>query len=87
MSNKHPKEFGLVPGKSYHRYLGSVKLKRDRSELLVEYRGNMGSTVDREVNLMLSDLGLPSVGELKADYMTLTEWGSPDYQWELRLAL
>ena len=55
--------------------------------MLVEYRGNMGSTVDREVNLMLSDLGLPSVGELKADYMTLTEWGSPDYQWELRLAL
>jgi hypothetical protein len=87
MSNTNPKEFGLVPGRTYRLNLGSVKLKRDRSQLLVEYRGNMGSTVDREVNQMLDGLGLPSVGELKANYATLVEWGSPDYQWELRIVL
>lgn len=87
MSNKHPKEYGLIPGKTYNRYLGSVKLKRDRSELLVEYRGNMGSTVDREVNEMLVTLCLPCVNKLKSAGKSWTETGSPDYQWELRIAL
>ncbi len=87
MNNKHTKEFGLVPGKTYNRYLGSVKLKRDRSELLVEYRGNMGSTIDRAVNPMLAELGVPSVEELKIIGNSWTETGSPDYQWELRVTL
>jgi len=87
MSNKYPKEFGLVPGKTYRQYLGSVKLKRDRSELLVEYRGNMGSNIDRSVNPMLAVMGLPSVEELKTVGKSWTETGSPDYQWELRVSL
>ena len=87
MSNTNPKEFGLVPGRTYRLNLGSVKLKRDRSQLLVEYRGNMGSTVDREVNQMLDGLGLPNVDELKSAGTSWADIGSPDYQWELRIVL
>lgn len=53
------------------------------SYLCVHYGGNMGASVERNVNPMLKKKGLPSVDELKKKYSDWAESGSPDYMWSI----
>lgn len=65
--------------------LGGVELKGNT--LKVSWMGNMGNSIEKNVDPMLQRLGLPLVQDLKNNFPRHKEEGSPDYAYSLELKL
>ena len=70
----------LLKKGGYSSY-GFAGFTYENGKLTISYGGNMGASIQRDVDPILFKMNLPSVEEIKAAYPSHKEEGTPDYDW------
>lgn len=74
-------------GKRTFLNVGFTRATFKKNELTIGHGGNMGDSVEHSVNPNLKIMGLPTVDELKDNFIIEYEIGDPDYSWAIKFKI
>ena len=76
----------IFKGKKQIQY-GVTHAELRKNILLICHTGNMGSSIQKDVNPNLKHLGFPTINILKKKFEVIDENGAPDYMYTLKLKI